>query len=276
MPTPKCAASPRRRRQRCAHRRARARLKIALADKEPRVRLEALRAWGRQLQKTSCAPIRAALTDANPTSSCRRSISSATPVPAARTPPTQLARHRAIDSTPAPRTWHAPAHALVSLARQRPDTRAAALPRFVQHPTWQVRMYAARAAACWARSTTLNTLAADPNDNVREAALSSLIDLKRPEAVDGRDRLAARARLPADPHRRSRARRQDAGRAGDDVARCRRWPHHARSARTPRAIRAWRSSNRLQAYGDASQAGNLEGLPEAISIRRSRARPRRS
>ena len=41
-------------------------LKIALADKDPRVRLEALRAWGRHLQKTSCAPIRAALKDANP------------------------------------------------------------------------------------------------------------------------------------------------------------------------------------------------------------------
>ena len=41
-------------------------IKIALADKEPRVRLEALRAWGRHLQKTSCAPIRAALKDAEP------------------------------------------------------------------------------------------------------------------------------------------------------------------------------------------------------------------
>ena len=41
-------------------------IKIALADKEPRVRLEALRAWGRHFQKTSCAPIRAALKDPNP------------------------------------------------------------------------------------------------------------------------------------------------------------------------------------------------------------------
>src|SRR5688500_2767324 len=35
-------------------------IKIALADKEARVRLEGLRAWGRHFQKTSCAPIRAA------------------------------------------------------------------------------------------------------------------------------------------------------------------------------------------------------------------------
>src|SRR5918993_3571131 len=40
-------------------------LKVALADKDPRVRLEALRGWGRHLQKTSCAPIRTALKDAN-------------------------------------------------------------------------------------------------------------------------------------------------------------------------------------------------------------------
>ena len=41
-------------------------LKVALADKEPRVRLEALRSWGRLLQKTSCAPIRAALNGFQP------------------------------------------------------------------------------------------------------------------------------------------------------------------------------------------------------------------
>jgi HEAT repeat protein len=41
-------------------------LKIGLADKEPRVRLEALRSWGRMLQKSSCAPVTAALTDQDP------------------------------------------------------------------------------------------------------------------------------------------------------------------------------------------------------------------
>src|SRR5262245_45596634 len=41
-------------------------IKIALADKEPRVRFEALRAWGRHFEKTSCAPIIAALKDPNP------------------------------------------------------------------------------------------------------------------------------------------------------------------------------------------------------------------
>ena len=71
-----------------------------------------------------------------------------------------------------PRTWHAPAHALVSLARQQPaKPHAKALPRFVQHPTWQVRMYAARAAGILSNVDDLKTLADDRNDNVREAAL---------------------------------------------------------------------------------------------------------
>ena len=64
---PKCAASPRPRPATDARIDERDRIiKIALADKEPRVRFEALRAWGRHFQKTSCAPIRAALKDPNP------------------------------------------------------------------------------------------------------------------------------------------------------------------------------------------------------------------
>ena len=68
-----------------------------------------------------------------------------------------------------PREWHAPAHAIVSLARRDPAAAAQVLPRFVEHPTWQVRMYAARAAgvlgarACSSRSER-------SHDNVREAA----------------------------------------------------------------------------------------------------------
>ena len=59
----------------------------------------------------------------------------------------------------------------------------AALPKFVQHTTWQVRMYAARAAGALGGFDALDTLSTDPNDNVREAVLTALIDAKRPEAV---------------------------------------------------------------------------------------------
>jgi len=82
-----------------------------------------------------------------------------------------------------PREWHAPAHALVALARQDAARARTTLPRFATHPTWQVRMYAARAAGVLAAVDVLATLGADTHHNVREAALDALIEAKRPEAV---------------------------------------------------------------------------------------------
>jgi cyclophilin family peptidyl-prolyl cis-trans isomerase/HEAT repeat protein len=232
-------------------------VKIALADKEARVRLEALRAWGRQLQKTSCAPIRAALKDPNPHVQLQAIDQLSAACPAGESPAGDLTT---IVSTlgNAPRTWHAPAHAIVSLARVQPDAARSALPRFVQHPTWQVRMYAARAAGVLESIDDLTTLSADANDNVREAALTALIELKRPEAIT-----TAIGQLS----------RQDyqliitAARALEDkaiapkatpallAALSRITKEHKDTSRDPRmAILA-----RLQSYGDASQAVNLEG-----------------
>ena len=157
-------------------------LKLALADKEPRVRLEALRSWGRLLQKTSCAPISAALNDANPHERLQAIDQLASECPATDNAPAALLPIvQSLDTRP--RAWHAPAHALVSLARQQPEAARAALPKFAQHPIWQVRMYAARAAAAANAPDTLKTLTGDPNDNVREAALTALIDLRHPDAA---------------------------------------------------------------------------------------------
>ena len=157
-------------------------LKIALADKEPRVRLEALRSWGRMLQKTSCGPVTAALNDANAHVRLQAIDQLGNPCPAAEDAAAHLVPIvQAIDARP--RAWHAPAHALVALARQQPDAAKNALSKFAQHSTWQVRMYAARAAGLANAPDALKTLAVDPNDNVREAALASLIDLKHPDAV---------------------------------------------------------------------------------------------
>src|SRR5688572_28086389 len=120
-------------------------LKIALADKEPRVRLEALRSWGRLLQKTSCAPVSAALTDANAHVRIQAIDQLGNACPASEDAAAALLPVvNALDTRP--RSWHAPAHALVALARQQPEAVKSALPKFAQHPTWQVRMYAARAA----------------------------------------------------------------------------------------------------------------------------------
>ena len=232
-------------------------LKIGLADKEPRVRLEALRSWGRMLQKTSCAPIRAALSDTNTHVRLQAidQLGNACPVVenavAALTPIAQSLDAR-------PRMWHAPAHALVALARQQPDAARALLPTYAQHRTWQVRMYAARAAGTLGAIDDLKTLALDPNDNVREAALTSLIELKRPEAVTAaleslqrpdyqliltavralEDKsLAAKATMPL------------------VTALSRITKEHKDTSRDPRMA----ILNRLQAYGDASQADNVEG-----------------
>ncbi len=57
------------------------------------------------------------------------------------------------------------------------------LPRFVGHPTWQVRAYAARAAGATGAIEALARLGSDPEDNVRKAALDELVRLKRPEAL---------------------------------------------------------------------------------------------
>lgn len=232
-------------------------MKIALADKEPRVRLEALRAWGRQLQKSSCAPVRAALGDANMHVRLQAIDQLGSACPAPESPAADLT---AIVNTigTAPRSWHAPAHALVSLARIDAAAARQALPRFVQHPAWQVRMYAARAAGVLAAIDALNTLAADPNDNVREAVLASLVDLKRPEAVT----VALESLTRPDYQLVITATRalDDNALAGKATAPLltalgRITAEHKDTSRDPRmAILA-----RLQAYGDRSQAPNLEG-----------------
>lgn len=232
-------------------------LKIALGDKEPRVRLEGLRSWGRLLQKASCTPIKAALTDPNAHVRLQAIDQLGQPCPANESAVAELsALAGTLDARP--RTWHVPAHALVSLARHDPEAARKALPRFVEHPQWQVRMYAARAAGILSHVDNLATLAADGHDNVREAALSSLIGLKRPEAVTvAIDSLA----------------RPDyqlvltAVRALDDktlapqattplltsLGRITR--EHKDTSRDPRLA----ILNRLQAYGDPSQAIHIEG-----------------
>jgi cyclophilin family peptidyl-prolyl cis-trans isomerase/HEAT repeat protein len=232
-------------------------LKIALADKEPRVRLEALRSWGRQLQKTSCAPVLAAAKDGNPHVSLQAIDQLGAACPANEPAAADLT---AIANTlgNAPRTWHAPSHAIVSLARQQPDAAKKALPRFVQHPTWQVRMYAARAAGVLASMEDLAALSADSNDNVREAALSSLIDLKRSEtaaiAIGQLSRPDYQLIITA---ARALEDKSNAAQATTPLitALGRITKEHRDTSRDPRMA----ILERLRSYGDTSQAVNLEG-----------------
>lgn len=83
---------------------------------------------------------------------------------------------------PHPIEWHKAAHALISLAKRAPDRVAITMPNYVTNVTWQARMYAARAAAITNDVVTLERLAADAVDNVREAALPALRRLKKAES----------------------------------------------------------------------------------------------
>ena len=71
-------------------------------------------------------------------------------------------------------TWHAAAHALIGLARVHPDEARPRARRLASHDRWQVRMYAARAAALLADTALLRRLARDGDDNVKEAAIDAL------------------------------------------------------------------------------------------------------
>lgn len=153
-----------------------------LADSHAQVRWEALQTWGRDFQKASCDPVMKAVEDANPHVRLLAIDLLGAGCPAGAGVATVL--RGLTDRLPeAAGAWHAPAHAVVAMARTAPADAAAVLPRFVAHPVWQVRMYAAHAAGKLADAETLNRLARDPNDNVREAALSELVALQRPEAT---------------------------------------------------------------------------------------------
>jgi cyclophilin family peptidyl-prolyl cis-trans isomerase len=75
----------------------------------------------------------------------------------------------------APRGWHRSAHAIVALAAASPDRAAAAIGQFTASRVWQLRTYAARAAAALKNRSLLETLAGDLDDNVVEAAIYGLI-----------------------------------------------------------------------------------------------------
>ena len=73
--------------------------------------------------------------------------------------------------------WHRAAHGLVALAGVSPFTARRRLPAFSSHPVWQMRMYAARAAARMELVPELLALAGDEHRNVREAAIAGLAPL---------------------------------------------------------------------------------------------------
>ncbi len=78
--------------------------------------------------------------------------------------------------------WRLRAHAIVALAKAAPERGRPMLARFLNAKQWQARMYAATAAAQFGDVAALRRLAADPHDNVREAAVTGLSRTARHEA----------------------------------------------------------------------------------------------
>ncbi|HSC29016.1 MAG TPA: peptidylprolyl isomerase [Vicinamibacterales bacterium] len=150
-------------------------LETALQDRSHLVRIEAVRAWAARAKDAGCTPLTDALGDTSLHvvlaaldalgDQCKDDDTTTVLVTSeARTPPAQG-------------SWHREAHALVALAKRAPDRAAIAMSSFAMHPVWQVRMYAARAAAQMNDVATLARLAGDEDDNVAAAALSALRQL---------------------------------------------------------------------------------------------------
>jgi len=141
------------------------------------VRYEILRAYGAQIQSTmGCVPVVDGLNDTNP-----HVFLLALDLLGAACPPdadalrilrslvSALPANRAVSSG-----WQFPTHALLTMSRMAPALAGEYLSIYAQHPQWQVRMYAARAARILGEDSVLVRLARDEHPNVTEAALRGL------------------------------------------------------------------------------------------------------
>lgn len=156
-------------------------LAALLNDRSPIVRIDAVRAWGRQESRLNgCQRLLDELKDPNLAvsivvidvlgESCRDDVN--------------VTDRLTVEARPPQRSgWQRESHALLALAKRSPGrVFIPLLAGHVQHIAWQVRMYAARAAAITGEVSALERLAYDPDDNVREATLAALVKLKGNEA----------------------------------------------------------------------------------------------
>ncbi|CAN5853327.1 peptidylprolyl isomerase [soil metagenome] len=155
-------------------------LRKGMSDPDYGVRYEALRGYARHYAKAEgCQPLMDLLLDPNEhvvllaidsLGNCAGDENVVNRlIGEARTPPTRG-------------SWRRESHALVSLARRSRDRLPIPLLSHSQHTVWQVRMYAARAAAIADDVVALERLAMDAHDNVRDAAIGRLRRIKGNEA----------------------------------------------------------------------------------------------
>ena len=158
---------------------------VAWPDVEWRARLRSVSA-----QKSDCAVLRAALADSAWPVRLVATDLVASPCSADGALADTLRAW--VDALPADASrrqaggvsWHGAAHGFVALARIRPAEARSRMGVLVAHRQWQVRMYAARAAAVLLDTLQLRTLARDRDDNVREAAIEALSKLVGHDADD--------------------------------------------------------------------------------------------
>jgi cyclophilin family peptidyl-prolyl cis-trans isomerase len=151
-----------------------------LGDSSAMVRYEAVRAWARQETATNgCQRLVDALSDPG-----MHVVLAAMDALGDQCHGDASVNDRLVAElrTPPGTEWHRGAHALVSLAKRAPERLTVPMTVFGPHPVWQVRLYAARAAAITNDLPWLERLGMDVHDNVREATLASLRRLKGDEA----------------------------------------------------------------------------------------------
>ena len=149
-------------------------LTLGRVDDSPMVRLEALRALRLRADPDACDAALASVGDRN----IHVALSALDQLaPCGASPDAVAALEKAVtdlSDAASPRGWHRAAHALVALAAAAPERGAAALPQFTGSRVWQLRLYAARAAAALRDRAALERLAKDDDDNVGEAAVEGL------------------------------------------------------------------------------------------------------
>jgi cyclophilin family peptidyl-prolyl cis-trans isomerase/HEAT repeat protein len=152
----------------------------ALQDRSYFVRYDAVRMFARTLAEKDCTPVIAAVDDTN----AHVALAAIDGV-GDRCAGAVAKLSALVNALPGTGPdWHRGAHAFVSLARISRETAADHLSRLSEHPTWQVRMYAARAAQLIGATARLERLASDAHDNVREAAVQALMAIRGHDADD--------------------------------------------------------------------------------------------
>ncbi|MEX1127302.1 MAG: peptidylprolyl isomerase [Vicinamibacterales bacterium] len=155
-------------------------LRQGMIDRDYTVRYEALRGYVRHHAKAEgCQPVMDLLLDPN-----EHVVLLAIDLLATCADDENVVNRLVGEARTPPNTgsWRRESHALVSLARRAPDWLEPPLLSHSRHTVWQVRMYAARAASIANALPTLELLALDAHDNVRDAAIGALRRLKGSEA----------------------------------------------------------------------------------------------